>query len=257
MDGTLLRLGATGAAVLDSRTGSTAPAVRSAPPAPSTPRPRTRSARSRTRAGSSSTASADPRPGARWSRVASASATACCTCAGRCCAATTSRMLQRRLNALGFDAGREDGILGPETEAALRQFQRDAGIATDGVCGPATIAALGTARLVRRRFGRPRPREGVDAPRPAAARGPQLLPRRRPRPRRARGRSRAPAPGRRRGRRARGLRPGRRHRRDRSERVPRRRLPRAGHGRDARHPLRLLRHRALPLRSRLRHRDRT
>jgi N-acetylmuramoyl-L-alanine amidase len=53
--------------------------------------------------------------------------------------------LQRRLNALGFDAGREDGILGPETEEALRQFQRNAGIAPDGVGGPATLAAL--ARL--------------------------------------------------------------------------------------------------------------
>lgn len=50
--------------------------------------------------------------------------------------------LQRRLNALGFDAGREDGILGPQTERAIRQFQRNVGIATDGVCGPATIAAL-------------------------------------------------------------------------------------------------------------------
>jgi N-acetylmuramoyl-L-alanine amidase len=50
--------------------------------------------------------------------------------------------LQRRLNALGFDAGREDGILGPETEAAIRQFQRNAGLASDGVCGPATVAAL-------------------------------------------------------------------------------------------------------------------
>jgi N-acetylmuramoyl-L-alanine amidase len=50
--------------------------------------------------------------------------------------------LQRRLNALGFDAGREDGILGPETEAAVRRFQRDAGLATDAVCGPATTAAL-------------------------------------------------------------------------------------------------------------------
>jgi N-acetylmuramoyl-L-alanine amidase len=50
--------------------------------------------------------------------------------------------LQRRLNALGFDAGREDGILGPETETALREFQRNAGATADGVCGPATLAAI-------------------------------------------------------------------------------------------------------------------
>ena len=53
--------------------------------------------------------------------------------------------LQRRLNALGFDAGREDGIFGPDTETALRQFQRERGLELpDGVCGPATIAALVT-----------------------------------------------------------------------------------------------------------------
>ena len=51
--------------------------------------------------------------------------------------------LQHRLNALGFDAGREDGILGPETEAAIGAFQRDAGLATDKVCGPSTLGALG------------------------------------------------------------------------------------------------------------------
>jgi N-acetylmuramoyl-L-alanine amidase len=50
--------------------------------------------------------------------------------------------LQRRLNALGFDAGREDGILGPETESAIGSFQRDTGIAADKVAGPGTIAAL-------------------------------------------------------------------------------------------------------------------
>ena len=50
--------------------------------------------------------------------------------------------LQHRLNALGFDAGREDGILGPETETAVRSFQRNAGIAADGVCGPTTLQVL-------------------------------------------------------------------------------------------------------------------
>jgi N-acetylmuramoyl-L-alanine amidase len=50
--------------------------------------------------------------------------------------------LQRRLNELGFDAGREDAILGEETRAALVELQRSAAIADDGICGPTTIAAL-------------------------------------------------------------------------------------------------------------------
>ena len=50
--------------------------------------------------------------------------------------------LQRRLNGLGFDAGREDGILGPETEAAIRQFQRNAGLTPDGIFGPQTEMML-------------------------------------------------------------------------------------------------------------------
>jgi N-acetylmuramoyl-L-alanine amidase len=50
--------------------------------------------------------------------------------------------LQRRLCALGFDAGRVDGIFGPATELALREFQRNAGLTTDGVCGRDTLAAL-------------------------------------------------------------------------------------------------------------------
>jgi N-acetylmuramoyl-L-alanine amidase len=50
--------------------------------------------------------------------------------------------LQRRLGALGFDAGRVDGIFGEQTAAALVDFQRNAGLTADGICGPATIAAL-------------------------------------------------------------------------------------------------------------------
>ena len=47
--------------------------------------------------------------------------------------------LQRRLGALGFDAGRVDGIFGSATERALTEFQRNAGLVVDGVCGPGTI----------------------------------------------------------------------------------------------------------------------
>ncbi|MET0421553.1 MAG: peptidoglycan-binding protein [Acidimicrobiia bacterium] len=50
--------------------------------------------------------------------------------------------LQRRLNALGFDAGKEDAILGPNTERALLEFQRNAAITSDGICGRETIATL-------------------------------------------------------------------------------------------------------------------
>jgi N-acetylmuramoyl-L-alanine amidase len=50
--------------------------------------------------------------------------------------------LQERLLELGYDAGRADGILGPETEAGLRAFQRDYGLNPDGTCGPATLRAL-------------------------------------------------------------------------------------------------------------------
>lgn len=54
--------------------------------------------------------------------------------------------LQRSLNSLGFDAGKEDGIFGPDTTRALREFQRNAGITVDGICGPETLAALDRVR---------------------------------------------------------------------------------------------------------------
>jgi len=50
--------------------------------------------------------------------------------------------LQRRLGALGFDAGRVDGIFGPDTQSALTEFQRNNGLVVDGVCGPATVQGL-------------------------------------------------------------------------------------------------------------------
>jgi N-acetylmuramoyl-L-alanine amidase len=50
--------------------------------------------------------------------------------------------LQRRLGALGFDAGRVDGIFGPDTQVALLDFQRNAGLTTDAVCGRITLEVL-------------------------------------------------------------------------------------------------------------------
>jgi N-acetylmuramoyl-L-alanine amidase len=50
--------------------------------------------------------------------------------------------LQRRLGALGFDAGRVDGIFGPDADRALRVFQRNAGLLVDGMCGTKTVLAL-------------------------------------------------------------------------------------------------------------------
>jgi N-acetylmuramoyl-L-alanine amidase len=50
--------------------------------------------------------------------------------------------LQQRLLDLGFDPGRCDGIFGRRTEAALRELQRNVGLAPDGILGPTTLAAL-------------------------------------------------------------------------------------------------------------------
>ena len=50
--------------------------------------------------------------------------------------------LQARLTEMGFNCGRVDGIYGPSTEEAVKEFQKSAGAKVDGRCGPATIIAL-------------------------------------------------------------------------------------------------------------------
>lgn len=50
--------------------------------------------------------------------------------------------LQLRLGSLGFDAGRVDGIFGPNTQRALREFQRNVALVVDGVCARDTVAQL-------------------------------------------------------------------------------------------------------------------
>ena len=50
--------------------------------------------------------------------------------------------LQQRLSALGFDAGRVDGIFGDRTSRALGEFQRNVGLPVDGIAGASTVREL-------------------------------------------------------------------------------------------------------------------
>ena len=52
------------------------------------------------------------------------------------------REVQRYLNRLGFNAGREDGIFGHDTDSALRAFQHNTGLPVDGIAGSSTISCL-------------------------------------------------------------------------------------------------------------------
>jgi len=56
------------------------------------------------------------------------------------------RALQRRLNVLGFDPRREDGIFGDQTSRAVSDFQQNVGLDADGIVGATTLDALDRLR---------------------------------------------------------------------------------------------------------------
>jgi hypothetical protein len=70
--------------------------------------------------------------------------------------------LQQQLKDRGFDPGPIDGQFGPRTAAAVRAFQAQQGIATDGIVGPITSGKL----------GQPAPAPTPAAPGPAAPQDP-------------------------------------------------------------------------------------
>ena len=51
--------------------------------------------------------------------------------------------IQKVLADKGYYSASIDGIYGSKTAAAVKRFQKDAGLTSDGICGPATLAALG------------------------------------------------------------------------------------------------------------------
>jgi len=50
--------------------------------------------------------------------------------------------LQKALAALGVNPGTIDGVFGPKTEAAVKRFQKKAGLEQDGIAGPKTMKAM-------------------------------------------------------------------------------------------------------------------
>ncbi len=50
--------------------------------------------------------------------------------------------VQERLQGLGFYRGALDGVFGPQTEAAVKAFQRQGQLSVDGIIGPSTWQAL-------------------------------------------------------------------------------------------------------------------
>ena len=67
--------------------------------------------------------------------------------------------LQARLNTLGFDSGKVDGIFGPDTERAVAEFQNNRHLAEDGKVGPEVVTEIGLVTRGEMRGGRHAVRE--------------------------------------------------------------------------------------------------
>lgn len=62
--------------------------------------------------------------------------------------------LQARLNSLGFDSGKVDGIFGPDTEGAVMEFQSNRNLAEDGKVGPEVVTEIHLVTRGEMRGGR-------------------------------------------------------------------------------------------------------
>ena len=83
---------------------------------------------------------------------------------------TQVKTLQQSLNELGYDTGTPDGLLGPRTQSALRQYQAARGLPADGYPAPSVLenvqqahaAAMAEGRLIQA----PEPTFGEPASQP-------------------------------------------------------------------------------------------
>ncbi|MDA2978899.1 MAG: peptidoglycan-binding protein [Actinomycetota bacterium] len=67
--------------------------------------------------------------------------------------------LQARLNSLGFECGKVDGIFGPDSLTGLLDFQRNRDMADDGIAGPRVAEELRLVDLATQKHGRQAVRE--------------------------------------------------------------------------------------------------
>lgn len=58
------------------------------------------------------------------------------------------RQLQTWLNSIGFRTEPIDGVFGPSTDKAVREFQENVELTSDGIVGPSTLAALTNLRSI-------------------------------------------------------------------------------------------------------------
>jgi peptidoglycan hydrolase-like protein with peptidoglycan-binding domain len=52
------------------------------------------------------------------------------------------KQVQEKLSGMGYDVGPVDGIVGPKTQSALREFQQDKGLQATGELNSQTLAAI-------------------------------------------------------------------------------------------------------------------
>lgn len=67
--------------------------------------------------------------------------------------------LQARLNSLGFETAKVDGVFGPDTLKGLLDFQHNRHMAEDGIAGPAVAEELRLVELATQKEGREAVRE--------------------------------------------------------------------------------------------------
>ncbi len=75
----------------------------------------------------------------------------------------TVRSAQEALNAKGYDAGTADGVMGPNTKNAVRQFQQAQGLPQTGELDSQTVSALGVSQQSEDRVS-PSARTSADIP---------------------------------------------------------------------------------------------